>query len=94
MSQIMVPIMIIVMIVVAIITWFAARNYERKQYDSKVGSAEEKSREIIDEALKTAETKKRRSSPGSQGRIFKDKNELEKKPRKEEQNFSVTRSVY
>ena len=51
MSQIMVPIMIIVMIVVAIITWFAARNYERKQYDSKVGSAEEKSREIIDEAL-------------------------------------------
>ena len=52
MSQIMVPIMIIVMIVVAIITWFAARNYERKQYDSKVGSAEEKSREIIDEALK------------------------------------------
>ena len=59
MSQIMVPIMIIVMIVVAIITWFAARNYERKQYDSKVGSAEEKSREIIDEALKTAETKKR-----------------------------------
>lgn len=51
MSQIMVPMMmIIVMIVVAIITWFAARNYERKQYDSKVGSAEEKSREIIDEA--------------------------------------------
>ena len=38
MSQIMVPIMIIVMIVVAIITWFAARNYERKQYDSKVGT--------------------------------------------------------
>ena len=73
MSQIMVPMMIIVMIVVAIITWFAARNYERKQYDSKVGSAEEKSREIIDEALKTAETKEARSSPGSQGRIFKDK---------------------
>ena len=59
MSEIMVPMMIIAMIIVAIITWFAARNYERKQYDSKVGSAEEKSREIIDEALKTAETKKR-----------------------------------
>ena len=50
MSEIMVPMMIIAMIIVAIITWFAARNYERKQYDSKVGSAEEKSREIIDEA--------------------------------------------
>ena len=58
MSEIMVPIVIIAVIIVAIIiTWFAARNYERKQYDSKVGSAEEKSREIIDEALKTAETK-------------------------------------
>lgn len=53
MSEIMVPIVIIAVIIVAIIiTWFAARNYERKQYDCKVGSAEEKSREIIDEALK------------------------------------------
>ena len=51
-------------IIVAIIVWFAARSYERKQYDSKVGSAEQKSREIIDEALKTAETKKERSAPG------------------------------
>ena len=78
MSQIMVPIMIIVMIVVAIITWFAARNYERKQYDSKVGSAEEKSREIIDEALKTAETKKRDALLEAKEESLKTKNELEK----------------
>ena len=78
MSQIMVPIMIIVMIVVAIITWFAARNYERKQYDSKVGSAEEKSREIIDEALKTAETKKREALLEAKEESLKTKNELEK----------------
>ena len=78
MSQIMVPIMIIVMIVVAIITWFAARNYERKQYDSKVGSAEEKSREIIDEALKTAETKKREALLEDKEESLKTKNELEK----------------
>jgi len=77
-SQIMVPIMIIVMIVVAIITWFAARNYERKQYDSKVGSAEEKSREIIDEALKTAETKKREALLEAKEESLKTKNELEK----------------
>ena len=77
MSQIMVPIMIIVMIVVAIITWFAARNYERKQYDSKVGSAEEKSREIIDEALKTAETKKREALLEAKEDSLKTKNELE-----------------
>ena len=78
MSQIMVPIMIIVMIVVAIITWFAARNYERKQYDSKVGSAEEKSREILDEALKTAETKKREALLEAKEESLKTKNELEK----------------
>ena len=77
MSQIMVPIMIIVMIVVAIITWFAARNYERKQYDSKVGSAEEKSREIIDEALKTAETKKREALLEAKEESLKTKNDIQ-----------------
>ena len=76
MLQIVVTLMIGAAIA-AVITWFiahsAGRSYERKQYELKVGSAEEKSREIIDEALKTAETKEARSSPGSQGRIFKDK---------------------
>ncbi|EEQ58392.1 YmdA/YtgF family protein [Clostridiales bacterium 1_7_47FAA] len=75
----MVPIVIIAVIIVAIIiTWFAARNYERKQYDSKVGSAEEKSREIIDEALKTAETKKREALLEAKEESLKTKNELEK----------------
>jgi ribonuclease Y len=75
----MVPIVIIAVIIVAIIiTWFAARNYERKQYDCKVGSAEEKSREIIDEALKTAETKKREALLEAKEESLKTKNELEK----------------
>ena len=79
MSEIMVPILIIALVIVAIIiTWFAARNFERKQYDSKVGSAEEKSREIIDEALKTAETKKREALLEAKEESLKTKNELEK----------------
>ena len=53
-------------------------TYERKQYDSKVGSAEEKSREIIDEALKTAETKKREALLEAKEESLKTKNELEK----------------
>ena len=65
-------------IIVAIIVWFAARAYERKQYDSKVGSAEQKSREIIDEALKTAETKKREALLEAKEESLKTKNELEK----------------
>ena len=65
-------------VIVAIIVWFAARSYERKQYDSKVGSAEQKSREIIDEALKTAETKKREALLEAKEESLKTKNELEK----------------
>ena len=65
-------------IIVAIIVWFTARSYERKQYDSKVGSAEQKSREIIDEALKTAETKKREALLEAKEESLKTKNELEK----------------
>ena len=79
MSEIMFPLaVIIVMIIEAIIIWNQARSYERKQYDSKVGSAEEKSREIIDEALKTAETKKREALLEAKEESLKTKNELEK----------------
>ncbi len=61
MLQIIIPVLIgavIAAIIAGFIAHSAGRSYERKQYDSKVGS-EEKAREIIDEALKTAETKKR-----------------------------------
>lgn len=81
MLQIMVPLMMIITVIAAIIVWFVARSYERKQYDSKVGSAEEKSREIIDEALKTAETKKREALLEAKEESLKTKNELEKETR-------------
>ena len=44
----------------------------------KIGSAEEKSREIIDEALKTAETTKREAVLEAKEESIKTKNELEK----------------
>ena len=50
----------------------------KKTYESKVGSAEEKSREIIDEALKVAETKKREALLEAKEESLKTKNELEK----------------
>ena len=50
---------IITAIIVAPITWVVAVAYRKNSYESKIGSAEEKSREIIDEALKTAETTKK-----------------------------------
>ena len=68
-------------LVVAVITWFVAVEYRKKTYESKIGSAEEKSREIIDEALKTAETKKREALLEAKEESIKTKNELEKETR-------------
>ncbi len=64
--------------VVAPITWALATAYRKKTYESKIGSAEEKSREIIDEALKTAETKKREALLEAKEESIRTKNELER----------------
>ena len=58
-SIIVVITVLLTIIIVAPITWVLAVAHRKNTYESKIGSAEEKSREIIDEALKTAETKKR-----------------------------------
>ena len=72
---------IVASVVVAFIAWSAAIAYRTKSYESKIGSAEEKSREIIDEALKTAETKKREALLEAKEESLKTKNELEKETR-------------
>ncbi len=76
MSQVIIP--IITGIIVAAVTWFAAIQYRQKTYEAKIGSAEERSREIIDEALKVAETKKREALLEAKEESLKTKNELEK----------------
>ena len=48
---------IITAIIVAPITWVVAVAYRKNSYESKIGSAEEKSREIIDEASSPEEIK-------------------------------------
>ena len=65
-------------IIVAPITWLVAVAYRKKSYESKIGSAEEKSREIIDEALKVAETKKKEALLEAKEENLKAKNELDK----------------
>lgn len=69
---------IVASVVVAFIAWNAAITYRKNAYESKIGTAEEKSREIIDEALKTAETKKREALLEAKEESLKTKNELEK----------------
>ena len=55
-----IAIAIIVTLVISIpVTAFIATDHCKKEFEGKIGSAEDKAREIIDEALKTAEAKKR-----------------------------------
>jgi ribonucrease Y len=69
---------VITMVVVAILTWKFAIAYRIKVYEAKIGSADEKAREIIDEALKTAETKKREALLEAKEESLKAKNEFER----------------
>ena len=71
----------VVAIAAIIITWFAATTYHIRVYEEKMGKADEKSREIIDEALKTAETKKREALLEAKEEALKAKNDFEKETR-------------
>jgi ribonuclease Y len=69
---------IVTFVIVAFFAWRAAIAYRIKVYEAKVGSAEEKARVIIDEALKTAETKKREALLEAKEDSLKTKNEFER----------------
>ena len=69
---------VITIVVTAIIVWFAAITYYKKWVEVKVGSAQARANEIIDEALKTAETKKREALLEAKEESLKTKNELER----------------
>ena len=69
------------LIIVAPITWYIAVICQKKSDEKKIGSAEERSREIIDEALKVAETKKREASLEIKEETHRTRNELEKETR-------------
>ena len=68
----------ITLVISVILTWIIANAYHKKVYEAKIGSADEKAREIIDEALKTAETKKREALLEAKEEALKAKNEFER----------------
>ena len=77
----MLPIIIAVVIALVIavpVTFVASTTYHKNIDAKKVGSADEKARQIIDEALKTAETKKRESMLEIKEESIRAKNELDK----------------
>ena len=62
----------------AVIFWFVSKSNYKKNYESKIGSAEEKARGIIDDALKAAESKKREALLEVKEESIRVKNELDK----------------
>ncbi len=83
---------IIVTVLLLAIASFAAYkfgyNARSKADEGKIGNAEQKAREIIDDALKTAETKKRESLLEIKEESIKTKNELEKETKERRAELS------
>ena len=69
---------VITFVIVAPLAWKFAIACRIKVYEAKIGTAEEKAREIIDEALKTAETKKREALLEAKEESLRAKNEFER----------------
>ena len=72
---------VIAVIITAAVTWVASGTYRTQIYEKKVGSAEEKAKEIVEEAEKVAETKKREALLEAKEENMKAKNELDKETR-------------
>ena len=81
MGPIAVIAVLIAVVLTAPISAVIAMNYRKKVSEAKIGSAEEKAREIIDDALKTAESKKREALLEAKEESIKAKNDFEKESR-------------
>ena len=81
MGPITVVAVLIAVVLTAPISAVIAMNYRKKVAEAKIGSAEEKAREIIDDALKTAESKKREALLEAKEESIKAKNDFEKESR-------------
>ena len=75
---IVIAVAVVLIIVSAVISHFVTVSNLKKNADSKIGNAENKAREIIDDAVKTAEAKKKESLLEIKEESIKNKNELER----------------
>ena len=86
---------VITLLVTAVVVYFVTTAYYKKVTEAKIGNADEKAREIIDEAVKTAETKKREAMLEAKEESIRVKNDLDKevKERRAEIGLSERRIV-
>ncbi|MCR5144341.1 MAG: ribonuclease Y [Lachnospiraceae bacterium] len=84
---IIIAVIITLVVSVPVSLFIANKNYQ-KASAIKVGNAEDKAREIIDEAVKVAETKKREALLEAKEESLKTKNELDKEIRERRSEIS------
>ena len=75
---IVIAVAVVLIVVAAVISHFLTVSNLKNNAESKIGNAEARAREIIDDAVKTAETKKKESLLEIKEESIKNKNELEK----------------
>ncbi|KMZ54705.1 ribonuclease Y [Dorea sp. D27] len=75
---IVIAVAVVLVILTAAVSHFVTVSNLKKNAESKIGNAESKAREIIDDAVKTAEAKKKESLLEIKEESIKNKNELEK----------------
>ena len=75
---IVIAVAVVLVTVSAVISHFVTVSNLKKNAESKIGNAENKAREIIDDAVKTAEAKKKESLLEIKEESIKNKNELER----------------
>ena len=78
MSPLEILICAIILVVAVAVTWFVAIAYRKNVAEAKVGKAEDKARQIIDDALKSAEAKKRETLLEAKEEALKTKNDIDK----------------
>ena len=79
---------VLLIAVAAVLMYYVGSNHQKKVYNEKIGSAEQKSREILDDALKTAEAKKREALLEVKEESLRSKNELDKEIRERRNEVS------
>ncbi len=79
---------ILLAVIAFVVAYKIGYNARSKADEGKIGNAEQKAREIIDDALKTAETKKRESLLEIKEESIRTKNELEKETKERRAELS------
>ena len=68
-------------VIAGLVAYSQGQQKAKSEYEAKVGTAETRARSIIDDAVKTAETKKREALLEAKEEALKNKNEFEKEQR-------------